>query len=355
MLNLYSLFKYKNSNYQLFGLYLAAIGSFVPNRVLAIVPVSDQALSKVTAGELNWMFEGLSLQAGIDEPFKLSVNNLDSVSGLNDASWNIDWLYLTGVGSEFGNHLDNTFNFGRLPYPFTLGLQSVTAIGLKSESTHSVLNLSSPRIPLDTETAFLCGWASLCSSRENERFDLGMSGWSNFGGNGAGNHRYEFFLQSAAIDGSSILLWGDENALAIEADAHLYANRLLWAPCQLGNRCHSEDRFNTQGLVINGLTVEFKLGDFAYDQPLKFEVLSTGDLHIVLQAPEIADASLIAVDGKGSTLESNADHYRWYQNYYTNARTSSIRWQNLTLAGTNLGSSTIEGIHVLYLDVKTHP
>lgn len=340
-------------NVCLLGFYLATSGFLMPKKALAITPISDQALSKVTAGKLNWMFEGLSLQAGIDEPFKLSVNNIDSISGLNETSLNVDWFYMTGIGSEFGYQLDNTFNFGRLPYPFTLGLQPVTVNGLNSASTHSALNLSSPRVPIEVDTASQCGWDSLCSSRESERFDLGVSGWLSFGGNGVADHRYELFLQSAAIDGSSILLWSDKNALAIESDTHLYADRLLWVPCQLGSRCHSEETLNTNGLMIENLTVELRLGDFAYDQPFKFEVMENGQLHLYLRAPEIADASLIAPDGKGTILESDADHYRWYQNYYANARTSSIRWKNLTLAGTNLGTSTIEGFHVLYLDIKT--
>ena len=334
---------------------------------------------EMLAEELNARDDGSGgVLAGGEAGNKFQITGIEDINGMA-VDTSISQFYFAGTGTNLGTDLtDKLVNIGRLNNPITIDLKDGNTIGNGADGwkDKSVLEIAMPT-HVDLADGYDCTALSsnkgsgTCSSRPSnadangfhgERFDMGYRINRDFDESTAGRDvNLNFHAVSAHMDGSYMRFWGgdadvdgdsiSDSTLMLEAQMNFYANELIFDSCNLdGSVCGEQVGFND-------FIMELALGDAKYYQPMTIDVDANGFLNITIQAlPTPGDirtgGGSIASDGL--IAGSDAATWNWYDDYYTNGRKTNISVSDMTVGAESFGSSSLQGLQIQYLEVKSH-
>ena len=334
---------------------------------------------EMLAEELNARDDGAGgVLAGGDTGNKFQITGIEDSNG-NVVDTSIGQFYFAGTGTNLGTDLDGKLvNIGRLNNPITIDLLDGNSIGSGSDgwADESVLEIAmSTHVPVaegyDCTAESSNIGSGTCSSRPSnadgngfhgERFDMGYRINRDFDESTPGRDvNLNFHAVSAHMDGSYMRFWGgdadvDGNAsseatLMLEAQMNFYASEIVFDSCNLdGSVCGNQVGFKD-------LVMELALGDAKYYQPMTIDVDANGFLNITIQAvPTPGDTRTGggSISSDGLLAGSDASTWNWYNDYYTNGRKTNISVSDMTVGAESFGSSSLQGLQIQYLEVKSH-
>jgi hypothetical protein len=378
-----------------FNLFLITLINltFITKNYADLVSMNDTALKYVDGTGIGIVLEDFLYNAGSDvgEGGEFVIGGLagSQFGGAEqEAKLNVTQFYVSGSGSENGTKVENrTVNIGRLLFPFNIELLNGNNFGIDNKA---VLELSAPQkneatadnLPkagiesyygISTESrterggvlvdgteqntvgSRVSGFRSLdttiFNSRTAERPDIGISFAVSFDDEipveNLGLH-----LESVAVDGSYLRLWGDSGALRTEFSLNIYTDNVEVVACDgTGGNCGDSVTFDGFSLEA-----EFGAGDF---QPVTFEVIpGTGanSGNFIFEVASIAGQCAIDT-GRGSCMDNTSANNitrNKYIDYYENGPAINAYIENVNVGGSNFGSTTISNLQFQYLKVETH-
>ncbi len=365
---------------------------FVTKIQADLVSLDDAALKNVDGAGIGIVLEDFLYNAGSDvgEGGEFIIGGLagSQYDGANqEAKLNVTQFYIAGSGSENGSKVEGrTVNIGRLLFPFNIELLNGDDFGIDDKA---VLELSAPvkndatadNLPkagsqsyfgISTESrtergglvgsttqntigSRVSGFRSLdttiFNSRAAERPDIGISFGVSFD-NEIPVENLGLHLESVAVDGSYLRLWGDSGALRTEFSLNVYADNVEVVACDgTGGNCGDSVTFDGFSLEA-----EFGAGNF---QPVTFEVIpGTGanSGNFIFEVASIAGQCSINTS-RGSCRDNTAANIATrnkYIDYYENGPAINAYIENVNVGGSDFGSTTISNLQFQYLKVETH-
>lgn len=325
---------------------------------------------EMLAEDLNARSDGgAGTLAGGDTGNDFKITGVESSAG-DAVNLAIKQFYFAGTDTNLGSNLDGKLaTIGRLNNPVKIDLLGGDDLGGGSMAGRGILAITLPT-QVDGAVGHHCTALSsvagtgTCSSRppnvggngyRGERFDLGLR-INHQTVNPSDDLNLNVHLVSANMDGSYVYLWGSNDSDAsreinMEIQLNVYANKLTINSCDLdGSNCGEEIGFK-------GFHLELALGDAAFYQPLRLEVTNSGIIQLEIEKlPSPGDSRIPAgtIGADGLIGSSTAQTWNWYNDYYTNGRKSNIYIRKLTMGGSDLGSTYVNGLQIQYLKVKTH-
>jgi len=328
-----------------------------------LVALEDQELSSVDGEGIGLVLEDFVYNAGpsVNGGGTFEISGLQTSTN-SDVVLSISQFYIAGSGSNKGaNVINNPVNIGRLTNPFNLELRdgNDSSVGVADKA---VFEFSAPTKLIGNTSAntsyfvpvyenrpnalgqrvdrFSSLDSTIFSSRGSERPDIGIKFDLDIAGT-----RYqslENHIESLAIDGSYVRLWGGGGHMEGELVLNIYTPSLEFFACDAaGNNCGESVNFQNVG-------IEAELGDGEF-QPVTFEVDSSGNFAFEVGSLQGKCASLNGSGGCNSGVERNV-----LVDYYTNGPTTNAYIGNVSVGGQDFGSTTISNLQIQYLEVKSH-
>lgn len=349
-------------------------------------PINDTDLSQVDGEGIGLVLEDFLYNAGQGiggRSAEVEISGLETSVGSRPVVFNLEQLYIAGSNSQNGNNVTgNTVNIGRLTNPFNIELLDGNDVGIEDKAVFefaapkkssegsffrntgtssrpatSVVtfnnsgNVTGTRINNNPFGSRINGISNtrnnVISSRVSERPDLGVRFGLNI--DGSDKQVLQSHVQSLAVDGSSIRLWGDDSHVEAQVSLNVYAPRIEFIACNAnGSGCGDSVSFNNVGL-------EVELG-YGEKQPLTFEVSSSGNFILELASLEGKCTTSSSRGGGCSDGQSNA----FFNDYYSNGPAINAHIENVSIGGASpgqagyFGSSTISNLQIQYLRVESH-
>ena len=318
--------------------------------------LSESEMADVEGQGVGIVLEDFKFAHGTNE----SEGTLFRLSGIQtsdgeDVEVTVDRFYIGGADSDYGQNLGNV-NLGRLTNPYTIQLRDGDELGDNdllpdARQGKAVFEFAAPTKDGDS-SCIRGGGGGTCSSRDGERFDMGLQTTIDAGGESS---NLNVHATAAVIDGSYIRLWGDDerNQLAGEIQMNFYTPELAINACdQSGSNCGDT-------IFFNDFLMELSLGNEL--QPLFFSVLGPnqtdlgepGNLRLEIQdITEVLNPDLIGDDG--SRGSSDGQEWDRFEAYYTNPDyRSNIEIGQLQVGDQDFGSSRMEGVLFQKLEMTT--
>ena len=334
---------------------------FTSNTFSDLVSLEDHELGSVDGEGIGIVLEDFVYNAGENGGGTFEVSGLQTSSD-EDVVLGISQFYIAGAGSNKGsNVLDNPVNIGRLTNPFNLELQDgdEPSIGVAGKAvfefsapTKSVGNVSgntSYFVPVYVNRSGAIGQrvngfssldSSVLSSRATERPDMGIQ--FDLEISGTRYQSLENHIESLAIDGSYIRLWGNSGHMEGELALNIYTPNMEFFACDAnGNNCGASVNFQNVGIEV-----ELGSGEF---QPVTFEVDATGNFIFEVGSLEGKCSSINGSGGCNAGAERDV-----LANFYNTGPTTNAYIGNVQVGGQSFGSTTISNLQIQYLEVSSH-
>lgn len=328
-----------------------------------LVALDDTDLSGVDGEGVGIVLDGFVYNAGE----KTSGGGTFEIGGLQNSSnqevtLGISQFYISGSGSNQGNNvIDNPVNIGRLVNPFNLELRdgndssvnvpnkAVFEFSAPTKNVGSTTGTTSYFVPVYESRSGAVGQrvdrfsgldSSIFSSRSTERPDMGIRFDLEIAGT-----RYqslENHIESLAIDGSYVRLWGENGHMEGELTLNIYTPSIEFFACDsAGNNCGNSVNFKNVG-------IEAELGNGEY-QPVTFEVDSTGNFVFEVGSLQGKCGSINGSGGCNAGAERDV-----LAAYYNSGPTTNAYIGNVVVGNKDFGSTTISNLQIQYLEVKSH-
>lgn len=136
---------------------------------------------------------------------------------------------------------------------------------------------------------------------------------------------FSMYLENFTLHGSYLNVWGDSKGMQMTQSLQMYADKMIVSGCDNNPSCTDANRS-----VLTNVYFDLNLGNAQY-QPISLGALSNGEL--TLKAPGVTWAN--------------------HDAFYQNVAKSNINIGNMNLAGTNIGTQSIRGMRVDYLEMNT--
>jgi hypothetical protein len=338
--------------------------SMMSNYSLAdLVSLDDNDLGEVDGEGIGIVLENFVFNAGE----QISGGGTFEIGGLQNSSnqeviLGISQFYISGSGSNQGsNVINNPVNIGRLVNPFNLELRdgndssvnvpnkAVFEFAAPTKNVGSITGTTSYFVPVYENRPGATGQrvdrfsgldTSIFSSRSNERPDMGIRFDLEIA-----SIRYqslESHIESLAVDGSYIRLWGSDGNMEGELAINIYTPSIEFFACDsAGNNCGNSVDFRNVG-------IEAQLGSGEF-QPVTFEVDSTGNFVFEVESLQGKCSSINATGGCNAGVQRNA-----LLDYYNSGPTANAYIGNVVVGNKDFGSTTISNLQIQYLEVKSH-
>lgn len=331
-----------------------------------LVSLEDEELGRVDGEGIGLVLEDFVFNAGtqVDNGSTFEIGGftgwVEDASGgwsQKNATFSISQLYIAGEGSNRGTNVnDNPVNIGRLTNPYNIELVDGDTIGIEDTA---VLEFAHMKKAVDVSNinwnyvtradgslradSFSGFNNSIFSSRSSERADLGVQ--LDLEHDGVRTQSLQTHIQSLAVDGSRLRLWGDGSRLVGEMALNIYSPYAEFFACnQAGNNCGT-------AIALHDVAVEVELG-FGNHQPVSFEVDSTGNFTFeVSSVMSLCDAGFVRAGGCNIDPDGGANHP--LTDFYQNGPKGNIYVGEVTVGNKSFGSSTIANLQIQYLHVKS--
>lgn len=332
--------------------------------VADLVSLNDQDLSIVDGEGVGIVLEDFAYNAGesILGGGAFEISGLQT-SGNEDVTLGISQFYIAGSGSNRGsNVLSNTVNIGRLTNPFNLELingndssvgvpdKAVFEFSAPTKVTGATSGTTSYFVPVlenrgggalgQRVSRFTSSDSSILSSRDTERADIGIK--FDLDISGVRYQSLESHIESLAIDGSYLRLWGGGGRVEGELTLNIYSPNIEFFACDsAGTNCGSSVSFQNVG-------VEAQLG-YGEFQPVTFEVDSSGNFIFEVGSLQGKCSSINATGGcnSGSQRDLLID-------YYNSGPSTNVFIGNVSVGNQSFGSTTVSNLQIQYLEIKSH-
>jgi len=324
-----------------------------------LIALDDADLGSVDGEGVGIVLEDFVYNAGRDvNGGTFEISGLEgSINGGSKQAVKLDisQFYVAGSGSNNGTDvISNPVTLGRLNNPFNIELLNGDAVGVNGKA---IFEFAAPKKVNDgsyfnfamenrsgasgQRVDSISGFnPSVISSRSTERADMGIRFDLEIGGN-----RYqslENHIESLAIDGTYIRLWGDSGHMEGELAFNIYTPSMEFFACNsAGSNCGAPVDFQD-------VAIEAELG-YGEAQPVTFEVESSGNFIFKVGTLEGKCGSVNSTGGCSDTAGQN-----FFNDYYQNGPKGNIYIGNVAVGGQNFGSSTISNLQIQYLEVKSH-
>lgn len=334
------------------------------NAVADLVSLNDQDLSTVDGEGVGIVLEDFAYNAGesLVGGGTFEISGLQT-SGDEEVTLGISQFYIAGSGSNRGsNVLNNTVNIGRLTNPFNLELidgndpsvavpnKAVFEFSAPTKNVGSTSGTTSYFVPvlenrgggaIEQRVDRIASLdSSIFSSRNTERPDVGIR--FDLDISGTRFQSLEGHVESLAIDGSYLRLWGGGGRMEGELALNIYTPNMEFFACDsAGNNCGSSVSFQNVG-------IESELGSGQF-QPVTFEVDSTGNFIFEVGSLQGKCASINATGGCNSGAQRDV-----LVDYYNSGPSTNIFIGNVSVGNQNFGSTTVSNLQIQYLEVKSH-
>jgi hypothetical protein len=328
-----------------------------------LVALEDVDLGEVDGEGIGIVLEDFVFNAGqsVNGGGTFEISGLQTSSD-EDVVLGISQFYVAGSGSNQGaNVLDNPVNIGRLTNPFNLELRdgndgdvgvqgkAVFEFSAPTKLVGSTSGTTSYFVPTYINRPGATGQrvdgfssldASILSSRSEERPDMGIR--FDLEIDGTDYQSLESHIESLAIDGSYIRLWGSNGHMEGELALNIYTPNLEFFACDAnGVNCGTSVNFQNVGIEV-----ELGSGEF---QPVTFEVDATGNFIFEVGTLEDKCSSINGTGGCNGGAERNV-----LVNYYNSGPKSNVYIGNVSVGGQSFGSTTVSNLQIQYLEVKSH-
>lgn len=328
-----------------------------------LVALDDEVLSHVDGEGIGIVLEDFVYNAGesINGGGTFEIGGLQNSSN-QEVTLGISQFYIAGSGSNKGsNVINNPVNIGRLINPFNLELRdgndidvnvpnkAVFEFSAPSKNIGSTSGSTSYFVPVYEARPEGIGQrvdriasldTSIFSSRSTERPDMGIRFDLEIAGT-----RYqslENHIESLAIDGSYVRLWGGGGHMEGELALNIYTPSMEFYACDAsGNNCGASVDFRNVGLEA-----ELGSGEF---QPVTFEVDATGNFVFEVGSLQGKCSSINGTGGCNAGAERDV-----LVNYYNSGPTTNLYIGNVVVGNKDFGSTTISNLQIQYLEVKSH-
>ncbi len=328
-----------------------------------LVALDDDDLGNVDGEGIGIVLEDFVYNAGesINGGGTFEIGGLQNSSN-QEVTLGISQFYIAGSGSNKGsNVINNPVNIGRLVNPFNLELRdgndvdvnvankAVFEFSAPTKNTGTTSGSTSYFVPVYENRPAGTGQrvdrfssldTSIFSSRATERPDLGIRFDLEIAGS-----RYqslENHIESLAIDGSYIRLWGGGGRMEGELVLNIYTPSMEFYACDsTGNNCGNSVDFQNVG-------IEAELGSGEF-QPVTFEVDATGNFAFEIGTLQGKCSSINATGGCNAGAERDV-----LANYYNSGPSTNAYIGNVVVGNKDFGSTTISNLQIQYLEVKSH-
>jgi hypothetical protein len=319
--------------------------------------LSETEMSAIDGAGIGLVLENFKFSHGTDEPDAsgeqariFRIGGIKSTDG-RDVDITVNHLYISGANSNYGEAL-GPVNLGRLLNPWRIDVVDGNDIGIANKA---VLEFAaSTKVTAGQGYDCMNSGAGLgtgtCSSRPatagyiGERADVGMQMNVAVGDDRSAN--INIHAKSAAIDGSYLRLWGDNDRRQMVGQFKLnfYSPELSINACaQDGSSCGSRIR-------MSNFALELAIGNQL--QPVFFDVDGSGNFVVEVAAIQRPQPGEIGADGlRGS---SDAEAWDFYESYYTNPEfRSNLKIGNFNVGDRDFGSARVQGMLIQHLNIKT--
>lgn len=328
-----------------------------------LVAIDDSDLGLIDGEGIGLVLEDFVYNAGesVNGGGTFEIGGLQNSSN-QEVSLGISQFYIAGSGSNKGsNVINNPVNIGRLVNPFNLELRdgndadvnvankAVFEFTAPTKNIGSTSGTTSYFVPVLENRPDATGQrvdrfasldSSIFSSRTSERPDLGIRFDLDIAGS-----RYqslENHIESLAIDGSYIRLWGGGGHMEGELVLNIYTPSMEFYACDsLGGNCGNSVNFQNVG-------IEAELGSGEF-QPVTFEVDATGNFVFEVGSLQGKCSSINGTGGCNAGAQRDV-----LANYYNSGPSTNVYIGNVVVGNKDFGSSTISNLQIQYLEVKSH-
>lgn len=352
-------------------LYLMVLCIFSHSSLSDLVALGDADLGAVDGEGIGIVLEDFVYNAGE------SVNGGGTfeISGIQtsfdeDVVLGVSQFYIAGSGSYRGqNATANPVNIGRLMNPFNIELRDgndpILDIGVTDKA---VLEFSAPTKSIGATSGTTSYFSSVYETRVGDPFNPGAIGQRVVGFlsdtsvlSSRSTERpnmgirfdlevatvraqsLESHIESLAIDGSYLRLWGGGSRMEGELALNIYTPSIEVIACDaLGANCGDSVNF------LN-VAIEAELGDGDY-QPVTFEVDGTGNFIFEVGTLAGKCASTNATGGCNSGVSGYTD----LAEYYNSGPATNVYIGDVQVGGQSYGSSTVSNLQIQYLHVQSH-
>lgn len=332
-----------------------------------LVTLDEDSLGNINGNGIGIVLEDFVYEAGsqTDSGATFEISGLETSDATpKDVILKISQFYIAGDNSNNGTSvIGNPVNIGRLVNPFSLELQDgnkldskvtdkavfefsapTKQIGTVSGSTSYFIPTYENRTGAATGTqrvsSFSAFDSTVLSSRAGERPDMGISFDVNI--DGVTNQSLESHIESLAIDGSYLRLWGDDGRMEGELAFNAYTPSIEFIACDAGGvNCGATVEFQN-------VSVESRLG-YGEKQPVTFEVNSDG--HFIFEVGSIKSLCSTFSNNGGCTDSAGITALT---GFYDNGPNTNAYIGNVVVGTESFGSTTISNLQIQYLHVQSH-
>lgn len=349
-------------------------------------PIDDKGLSHVDGEGIGLVLEDFLYNAGQGiggRNAEIEISGLET-SGSNSKSVILDLkqLYIAGSNSQNGTNVEgNTVNIGRLTNPFNIELLDGDTVGVDNKAVfefaapnknsevsyfrntgtlsrpstsvvtfNSSGNVTGSRTNSNPFGSRVNGISNIrnnvISSRASERPDLGIRFGLNI--DGSDKQVLQNHIESLAIDGSTVRLWGSGDHVEAQVNLNIYSPNIEFIACNANSSgCGDSVSFGNVGLEVG-------LG-YGEKQPLTFEVNSTGNFVFELASLQGKCSTSTGIGGGCSDGRNNA----FFNDYYSNGPAINAHVENVNIGNASpgdagyFGSSTISNLQIQYLRIES--
>ncbi len=317
----------RNRQSILIGLVIGSLGSFCANA--DVQPLGDDDLASVDARGIDIALEDFIYDASSATVTITDIGGTDKIE--------VKELYIKGAGSNQGAN-DVSANIGSLDNPISLDIEQL--------GPYQALALRFPESALPSSSADIgVKYQFTVTGGRVDTLDVDATGFD--------------------MDDSSLRLWGDGNETVGDARIKVSADTLDINTCDNTANCPDQATRADHTVYITGIRADLNLG-YSDVQPVNFSVTPDGQFQI--SAPAVGEGINKAVNDNRYNLDTSAADYRQQtiDRYYQELPKSSITIDNLMaggsrpssgalpVGGVNLGSSSLEGIRIQYLQMTSH-